>query len=105
MNAVRTCQFNSIIRQIGVYLRSSALKSFIIGIALQSLCFGASDKRPPNIVIILADDFGVGDIHALYPSNKLATPNLDRLVSQGMRFTDAHSGSAVCTPTRYGILT
>src|SRR5690348_12283800 len=67
-------------------------------------CHGA-EKRPPNIVIILADDFGVGDIHAIYPSNKLATPNLDQLVSEGMHFTDAHSGSAVCTPTRYGLLT
>jgi arylsulfatase A-like enzyme len=65
----------------------------------------AAEGRPPNIVVILADDFGVGDIHALYPSNKIATPNLDRLVQQGMRFTDAHSASAVCSPTRYGLLT
>src|SRR3954468_4597260 len=65
----------------------------------------AAEKRPPNIVVILADDFGVGDVHALYPSNKLATPNLDRLVQQGMHFTDAHTASAVCTPTRYGLLT
>src|SRR5207248_9381100 len=65
----------------------------------------AAEKRPPNIVVILADDFGVGDIHALYPSNKLATPNLDRLVAEGMHFTDAHTASAVCTPTRYSLLT
>jgi arylsulfatase A-like enzyme len=65
----------------------------------------AVDGKPPNIVVILADDFGVGDIHALYPSNNLASPNLDRLVQQGMRFTDAHSASAVCSPTRYGLLT
>ena len=56
-------------------------------------------------MVILADDFGVGDIHALYPTNKLATPNLDRLVAEGMHFTDAHTASAVCTPTRYGLLT
>jgi arylsulfatase A len=55
--------------------------------------------------VILADDFGVGDIHALYPSNKLETPHLDRLVAEGMHFTDAHTASAVCTPTRYGLLT
>ncbi|NND08666.1 MAG: arylsulfatase [Saprospiraceae bacterium] len=60
---------------------------------------------PPNIVFILADDFGVGDIQAHYPENKIPTPHLDRLVSQGMSFSDAHSGSAVCTPTRYGLLT
>jgi len=59
----------------------------------------------PNIVIILADDFGVGDIQAHYPHNKIATPYLDRFVRQGMSFTDAHSPSAVCSPTRYGLLT
>jgi len=58
-----------------------------------------------NIVIILADDFGVGDIQAHYPNNKILTPNLDKLAQQGVSFTDAHSGSAVCTPTRYGLLT
>ncbi len=59
----------------------------------------------PNIVVILADDFGVGDIQKYYPDNKVPTPNLDRLTEQGLNFTDAHSGSAVCTPTRYGLLT
>src|SRR5215468_9325322 len=59
----------------------------------------------PNIVYILADDLGCGDVRCLNPSGKIATPNLDRLAAQGMTFTDAHSGSAVCTPTRYGILT
>ena len=58
-----------------------------------------------NIVVILADDFGVGDIQAHYPNNKILTPNLDRLAREGLSFTDAHSGSAVCTPTRYGLLT
>ncbi|MFZ9935671.1 MAG: sulfatase family protein [Luteolibacter sp.] len=59
----------------------------------------------PNIVLILADDFGVGDIRAHYPDNKIATPHLDRLAAGGMSFTDAHSASAVCTPTRYGLMT
>jgi arylsulfatase A len=60
----------------------------------------------PNIVYILADDLGYGDVHTLNPDRcKIQTPNLDRLASQGMRFTDAHSGSSVCTPTRYGLLT
>ncbi len=58
----------------------------------------------PNIVIILADDFGVGDIQAHYPENKIATPHLDRLIHQGRSFTDAHTSSAVCSPTRYGLL-
>ena len=60
----------------------------------------------PNIVYILADDFGYGDLQALNPARgRIATPNLDRLVSQSLTFTDAHSGSSVCTPTRYGLLT
>ena len=60
---------------------------------------------PPNIIYILADDMGYGDVKALNPQSKIPTPHLDRLVGEGMHFTDAHSNSAVCTPTRYGILT
>ncbi len=63
------------------------------------------NRSRPNIVYILADDMGYGDLAINHPANKVPTPNLDRLASQGMRFTDAHSPSAVCTPTRYGILT
>ncbi|MEM9718991.1 MAG: arylsulfatase [Bacteroidota bacterium] len=59
----------------------------------------------PNIVLILADDMGYGDIKAYNLNSALATPNLDELAAQGMRFTDAHSGSSVCTPTRYGLMT
>ena len=60
---------------------------------------------PPNIVYILADDLGLGDVRCFNPDGKITTPHLDRLAAAGMRFTDAHSSSAVCTPTRYGILT
>jgi len=60
---------------------------------------------PPNIVFILTDDLGYGDIACQNPESKIPTPNLDRLAGQGVRFTDAHSPSAVCTPTRYGVLT
>ncbi len=59
----------------------------------------------PNIIYILADDMGYGDVSANYPDGKTSTPNIDRLASQGMRFTDAHSPSSVSTPTRYGIMT
>lgn len=59
----------------------------------------------PNIVVILADDMGFGDIRANNPDSRIPTPNLDKLARSGMRFTDAHSGSAVCTPTRYGLVT
>ena len=59
----------------------------------------------PNIVIVLADDLGWGDAHCLNAQGQIVTPHLDRLATQGMLFTDAHSGSAVCSPTRYGLLT
>ncbi len=59
----------------------------------------------PNIVYILADDLGYGDLGCYNSTSKIPTPRLDRLASQGMRFTDAHSPSSVCTPTRYALLT
>jgi len=65
----------------------------------------ATAAEHPNIVYILADDLGYGDVHAFNPDGKIKTPHMDRLAAAGMRFTDAHSGSAVCTPTRYGVLT
>ena len=65
-----------------------------------------SSAERPNIVFILADDMSYDSVSALNPKmGALKTPFIDRLASQGMNFTDAHSGSAVCTPTRYGILT
>lgn len=59
----------------------------------------------PNVVYILADDLGYGDVNVLNPKSSIPTPNMDRLAAEGMTFSDAHSGSAVCTPTRYGVLT
>jgi arylsulfatase A len=59
----------------------------------------------PNIVILYADDMGFGDLAANNPDSKIPTPNLDRLAAQGMRFTDAHSSSGVCSPSRYALLT
>src|SRR4051794_2612128 len=65
-----------------------------------------SAARQPNIVLILADDLGFGDVHFLNPRRGLLpTPNIDRLAAESITFTDAHSGSSVCSPTRYGILT
>lgn len=63
------------------------------------------DRTRPNIVYILADDMGYGDTYALTVESKIRTPHLEDLARSGMHFTDAHSGSAVCSPTRYGILT
>lgn len=61
--------------------------------------------RPPNIIVILADDLGMGDVSCCNPESAWRTPSLDRLAGDGMLFTDAHSSSAVCTPTRYSLLT
>jgi len=63
-------------------------------------------QQKPNIVYIICDDLGYGDIQCLNPKHgKIKTPNADQLAKEGMIFTDAHSGSSVCTPTRYGIMT
>jgi arylsulfatase A len=62
-------------------------------------------KRPPNLVIVLADDMGIGDPGCYNPQSRIATPYIDKLAAQGMRFSDMHSPSAVCSPTRYGLLT
>jgi arylsulfatase A-like enzyme len=69
--------------------------------------FGASGQvfSRPNILLILADDLGYGDVRCYNDQAKVATPNLDRLAREGMRFTDAHSPATVCTPTRYSLMT
>lgn len=75
----------------------------LAGAACATPLFSAQASRP-NIVVILADDVGYGDL-SCYGATKVKTPNLDRLASRGVRFTDAHSSSATCTPTRYSLLT
>jgi len=83
---------------------------FIVTIALVAFlgsCQIKSQQKPdrPNIVYLLADDMGMGDLGCYNAESKIPTPAMDALAREGMMFTDAHSGSAVCTPTRYGILT
>jgi len=63
------------------------------------------NPKNPNIIYILADDLGYGDVKSFNPKGKIPTPNLDAMAENGVKFTDAHTSSAVCTPTRYGILT
>ena len=65
----------------------------------------APAEKKPNIVVILADDLGYGDLRCCHPQSKIPTPHLDRMAREGMRFTDAHAPSSVCTPTRYALLT
>ena len=59
----------------------------------------------PNIVYILADDMGLGDVRSYSPTSPVDTPNIDRIATAGMQFNDAHSSDSVCTPTRYSLLT
>ncbi len=66
---------------------------------------GKEDRKSPNIVIIYADDMGYGDLNCQNPNSKIPTPNLDQLASEGMRFTDAHSSSGICSPSRFALLT
>jgi arylsulfatase A len=87
-------------------MRFSGLKYFLgllSTIIISGACLGQSQ---PNIVLIMCDDLGYGDVQCLNPKNgKIKTPHIDQLAAEGMIFTDAHSGSSVCTPTRYGLLT
>ena len=85
------------------------MKVKFYGLAISLLTFVGvvyAEQAKPNILYILADDMGYGDVQCLNPERgKIKTPQLDGLAAQGMVFTDAHSGSSVCTPTRYGIIT
>lgn len=65
----------------------------------------AAEEKRPNIVFILADDMGYGDCRVNNPDSKISTPHIDQLAKEGLRFTDAHSASGTCTPSRYGLLT
>ncbi len=73
--------------------------------ASESALAAEAKGPPPNVVFILADDMGYGDLACQNPGSKIPTPHLDRLAAEGIRFTDAHAPTSVCTPTRYGILT
>ena len=77
-----------------------------IGVIALTISLGHGDAQKPNIIFILADDLGYGSVNAFgADKNLLRTPNIDRLATQGMRFTDASAPSSVCSPTRYGFLT
>ncbi len=81
------------------------LCAFITLLLIPSALFAVVENARPNIVFILADDMGYGDPHCFNPQSKCLTPHIDRLASQGMRFTDAHAAGSVCVPSRYGLLT
>jgi arylsulfatase A-like enzyme len=77
----------------------------LISFGLMAQSSNSNSLDLPNIVFILADDLGYGDVSCYNKNSKILTPNIDRIAESGITFTDAHSSSAVCTPTRYGILT
>ena len=92
------------LKSVGTLAASTGALSFL------SRLIGADEMSPvkerhPNIIFIMADDMGYGDLGCYNKKSKIPTPNMDRLAKEGIRFTDAHSPSAVCTPTRYGVLT
>lgn len=77
-----------------------------LGGAAITLNYNVQAVLPPNILIIYADDLGYGDVRCYNPKHgKIPTPNIDQLASEGIRFTDAHSSSGVCSPSRYTLLT
>lgn len=82
----------------------SGLIAGVMSAVHASDCSLANTERP-NLIYILTDDQGYGDVSALNPDSKIPTPHIDRLAEEGMIFTDAHSSSSVCTPTRYQVLT
>jgi len=90
-------------------MKNNRLNLCLLCVFLFSIVFSAYSKSKapkPNIVFVLCDDLGYGDVQCLNPEHgKIATPHIDRLASEGMTFKDAHAGASVCSPTRYGLLT
>lgn len=81
------------------------MKHLLLGLLAVGALATASVQQAPNLVYILVDDMGYGDVSSLNPDSKIQTPHIDRLAKEGMIFTDAHTSSSVCTPTRYNVLT
>lgn len=89
-------------------IRENLLTFLIIPVILTILSLSCKQgfvETPPNIIYILADDLGYGDVSAMNPESAWETTYIDQIAKEGIRFTDAHTGSAVCSPTRYGVLT
>ncbi len=87
-------------------MKDPILKILAVSALALAACENAKPgTAKPNIVYILADDMGYGDVSANNPASHIRTPHIDGLAAEGIRFTDAHSSSSVCTPSRYGILT
>ena len=85
-------------------MKTRAFLRFSLLLAASIHCGVSAAEALPNIVVLLADDLGYGDV-GCYGATKVKTPNIDRLAKEGLRFTDAHSSAATCTPSRYSMLT
>jgi arylsulfatase A-like enzyme len=77
----------------------------VLALAVLPLTAPAAAAKHPNILVVLADDMGYGDVGCYNPKSRIATPNIDRLAREGMRFTDAHAPGPLCHPSRYGLIT
>lgn len=86
-------------------MKSILLLSFCLNFFCTAFSSGQKAPSKPNIIIILADDMGYGDISGLNSESKVKTPHLDRLAGRSIVFSNAHAGASVCTPSRYGLLT
>ena len=81
------------------------LKAIVILLIVFFTRLDAKEAEKPNVVFVLVDDVGTGDIKCYYQKTKVTTPNIDKLASEGMRFTQAYAPGAVCSPSRYALLT
>ena len=81
------------------------IRFLIFSISLVFTVTSIQAKQDPNLVYILVDDMGYGDVSSLNPDSKIQTPHIDRLANEGMIFSDAHTSSSVCTKTRYNVHT
>lgn len=90
-------------------MKKNIIRFFVLfsGLILTSACQRGHDNslKGPNIILILVDDLGYGDLSCYNPDSKIKTPNLDKLARQGISFTDAHSSASQCSPTRYALMT
>lgn len=87
-------------RQLSIVSLCLFLLSTTLGIAAEQ-----GKANLPNVIVVMADDLGIGDVSATNPECKIKTPNLEQMAAEGLTFLDAHTPSSVCTPTRYGLLT
>ena len=92
--------------RLGLFNLTAMIHSLRLCLAAFLLLAASAFAQKPNVLILYADDLGYGDVQCYNPQRgKIPTPNMDRLAAQGMRFTDAHSSSGVCSPSRYTVLT